>query len=183
MSPPFYPYTPDEFAQLAKSFDWNRRIIAVHMHHTWKPAIRDYRGEPTIRGMWEFHTKHNGWSDIAQHVSVAPDGTIWSGRDWNRPPASSGGYNGTSREGPFMFETIGNFDRGADLLQGDQRTAVVTVIGAVQEIHHLDLRTLKFHRMLGSPKSCPGSGLTYDEILREVAAFRQGLALAPILHV
>jgi hypothetical protein len=78
------------------------------MHHTWRPRRQDYAGEKTINGMYEFHTKKNGWSDIAQHVSIAPDGLIWTGRNWNQAPARAKGYSGDSKSGPFMFEMIGN---------------------------------------------------------------------------
>ena len=36
------------------------------------------------------HVAVRGFEDIAQHVTVAPDGKIWTGRDWNnRRPASA----------------------------------------------------------------------------------------------
>lgn len=103
MPPPFQEMTIAEFADLLKRFPFSRTINFVHMHHTWRPRHADYRGKATIEGMWRYHTKVNGWSDIAQHITIAPDGTIWTGRGWNEPPASSKGHNGTLRAGPFMF--------------------------------------------------------------------------------
>ena len=183
MSPPFAPLTIAEFRARLAATRWTRRVTAVHMHHTWLPNHAQWRNErdkhDVIVGMWRFHTKENGWSDIAQHLTIAPDGVLWTGRDWNRAPASSGGHNGTSAAGPFMFETIGNFDAGHDRLEGVQRGAVIAVIALVQAQFGLAPETLRFHRQLGSPKTCPGSGIDYAEIAREVAAARLTLTACP----
>ena len=108
MPRPFIPLTLEQFAERLRTFQFTRPVSAVHMHHTFRPRKIDYRGLSTIEGMFQFHTQTNGWSDIAQHLSIAPDGTIWTGRNWNQSPASATGFN----SGAFMFETIGDFDTG-----------------------------------------------------------------------
>src|SRR5688500_9040031 len=123
-SPSFLPLTVDEFVRLVERYDFSSRVIdEVHMHHTWRPRQSDFRGLASILGMWRFHTEEMKWSDIAQHVTIDPDGTIWTGRSWRLPPASSAGRNGNSRRGPFMFEMIGDFDKGQDNLEGAQLDA------------------------------------------------------------
>lgn len=186
MPQPFQPLTLDQFAALLARFPFRRRIDAVHMHHTWKPARADYRGLESIVGMWRFHTQTNGWSDLAQHVSIAPDGIIWTGRDWNAPPASASGHNGTRAAGPFMFEMIGNFDRGREPFDGRQREVVLEVIARVQERFKLPLESLVFHRQMTDQKSCPGTGIERTQVLAEVGRIRQRLAArsvtaAPVL--
>ncbi len=114
MGRPFRQLTLSQFSQLLQSFQFTRQIDVVHMHHTWRPNRSMYKGLATIEAMYQFHTTVNGWSDIAQHISIAPDGTIWTGRDWNNPPASAKGFNGNNTHGPFMFEMIGDFDMGRD---------------------------------------------------------------------
>ena len=161
----FRQLTRDQFAQALETFPFTRRIDVVHMHHTWSPDHADYRGYETIVGMWRYHTQTNGWSDIAQHASIAPDGTIWTGRNWNRPPASASGFNGSTKLGPFMFETIGNFDVGHDVLDGAQLDAVVEVIARVQQRFGLPAEALRFHRQMTDQKSCPGTGVRRDEII------------------
>ena len=99
------------------------------MHHTWYPAHADYDGYATIEAMRRVHVENLRWDDIAQHVSIAPDGVIWTGRDWNTRPASVGGI---LNRGAFMFEMIGNFDEGYDRLDGAQLASVIFVIRAVQ---------------------------------------------------
>jgi hypothetical protein len=165
--PQFVPLTLPEFQALVQDHPVRRRITAVHMHHTWRPRKRDYAGHATILSMWRYHTRQKGWSDIAQHATIAPDGTIWTGRSWEVPPASSVGHNGNSLAGPFMFEIVGDFDDGQEVLEGDQRDAAVALIVAIQRKHGLGADTLRFHRDLGSPKSCPGGGIDFTEFLDE----------------
>ena len=140
------------------------------MHHTWRPRQRDYAGHATILSMWRYHTQEKGWSDIAQHATIAPDGTIWTGRSWDLPPASSVGHNGNALAGPFMFEIIGDFDAGQDKLEGKQREAVIGVIVAIQRGHDLGPETLRFHRDLGSPKTCPGKALAFEAFIEACRA-------------
>lgn len=174
----FRQLTRDQFAQVLALYPFTRRIDAVHMHHTWKPDHADYTGRDTIVGMWRYHTQVNGWSDIAQHVSIAPDGSIWTGRDWNRPPASASGYNGSAAVGPFMFETIGNFDKGKDRLTGEQLASVVAVIALVQRHFLLGPESLRFHRAMTDQKTCPGTGVDRDQMLALVAKFKPATAAA-----
>ena len=171
MPKPFARLTVDQFAERLRTFTFTRRITAVHMHHTFIPRQTDFRGEPTIDGMFRFHTQTNGWSDIAQHVSIAPDGSIWTGRDWNRTPASATGFN----DGAFMFETIGNFDVGQERLEGAQRQAVIEVIARVQLKCGLPIESLHFHREFTDQKTCPGTGVRKPEILAEVRDARTRL--------
>ena len=79
----FHKLSVDEFVALLQTVTPARRINAVHLHHTWKPRHRDYRGIDTIVSMWRFHTETQGWKDIAQHLSIAPDGSLWTGRHWD----------------------------------------------------------------------------------------------------
>ncbi len=175
MTQRFFPLTLDEFIDLLHRFHFTRKIDAVHMHHTWRPNHSQYRGERSIEGMWRYHTQENGWSDIAQHISIAPDGTIWTGRDWNAQPVSARGYNGTRVSGPFMFEIIGDFDGGCDPFEGAQREAVVGVIASVQERFGLAPETLRFHNFMTDQKTCPGSAIDYRVFLEEVIEARNAL--------
>lgn len=81
-------------------FQWRRTVTEVHLHHTWRPTQQQYRGPSTIEGMWRHHTQTNGWSDIAQHVSVGPEGAIWLCRNFNWSPASALGFNGNAVAAP-----------------------------------------------------------------------------------
>lgn len=168
MPKPFVKLTATEFEDLVDSFNFSRMIGEVHMHHTWRPNHGQYRGLPTIDSMWEFHTQTNGWSDIAQHVSIAPDGAIWTGRNWNRPPASAAGFNGNSDMGPFMFEMIGDFDTGKDSFTDPQKATVIRVIVALLKRFSLPVSALRFHNHMTNQKSCPGTSIDYTAFCKLV---------------
>jgi len=165
--------TRADFDAEVETYAGTRRITAIHMHHTWRPNHSQYLGQASIEGMWRHQTETNGWSDIAQHISIGPDGSIWSGRDWNRMPASARGFNGNRNAGPFMFEMIGDFDIGRDLFGGDQKETVLHVITKLMTHFQLEPATLRFHNQLHPagtppPKTCPGKAIDYDAFLSEV---------------
>ncbi len=167
MPAPFRPLDRDQFTALLLGHAWSRRIWRVDMHHTFRPTHADYDGEACIERMCRFHVDDRKWDDIAQHVSIAPDGTIWTGRDWNKTPASVGGVLNT---GAFMFEAIGNFDAGHDKLEGEQLQSVVHVIRAVQRRFRLPPEALLFHRDVPvTAKTCPGTSVDKGDILRRVS--------------
>lgn len=178
MPPPFHRLDLPTFQSLIAAWakTGRRRADAVHMHHTWKPRQADWRGEATVKAMWRHHVEERDFSDIAQHVTIAPDGSIWTGRHWDLPPASALGHNGGASAGPFMFETVGDFDIGQESLSGPQLETVLAVIAAVQEAFGLGVESLRFHRDLGSPKTCPGSAVSYAEIVNAVRRHRGGPA-------
>ncbi|MBL8566910.1 MAG: N-acetylmuramoyl-L-alanine amidase [Hyphomicrobiaceae bacterium] len=170
MPPPFRELSVAQFADEVAAYTWTRPVFRVDMHHTFHPSHAEWRGRDSVEGMWRFHTLSRGFEDIAQHVSIAPDGAIWTGRDWNKTPASVG-CNMNAQA--FMFEAIGNFDVGHDLLDGAQRFAVVAVIDIVQRHFRLPVQALLFHREVPqTPKTCPGTGIDKGDILRAVAARR-----------
>lgn len=157
-----------EFEELLSRYEFIRRISAVHLHHTQRPGVSQYRGLQTLENMCRFHTDELRFSDIAQHITVAPDGSIWTGRPWNHMPASAAGHNGTADNGPFMIEMIGNFDRSCDALEGIQRQVVLAAIVAIQRRFGRSKAPLVFHRQMNPERTCPGSEIDYNEIVAEV---------------
>lgn len=167
MAPPFHRLSIEEFAGALDLVPCTRRINAIHLHHTWRPNHSQYTGYDTIVSMWRYHTQVNGWSDIAQHLTVDPEGKIWTGRNWNQPPVSAAGHNGNRTAGPFMVALIGDFDHGRDRLQDEQRRTAVQLIALLQRKFRLARETLRFHSQMSS-KSCPGTAVDWQELLDEV---------------
>ncbi len=184
MSPPFRARSVAAFAAELDAFDFGEtRLTGIHVHHTYRPDHETFArlgGRRCVEGMHRYHTGALGWSDIAQHESVGPDGAIWSGRGWRRPPASSRGHNGTPRRHPFMFEMIGDFetveDRAHDRLTAAQSDAAIGVCALV--CRRFGLRpgdAVKFHRELGERwKSCPGNLIGKDAWIADVEAWEPG---------
>ncbi|MFN3868895.1 MAG: peptidoglycan recognition family protein [Hyphomicrobiaceae bacterium] len=174
MPPPFRELSIEAFAAEVAAFAWARPIYRVDMHHTFFPAHADWKGLASVEDMWRFHTRERGFEDIAQHISIAPDGLLWTGRDWNKTPASVGC---NMNPGAFMFEAVGNFDIGNDPLEGAQRRACIAVIDIVQRHFGLPAHALLFHREVPQTlKSCPGTSVLKHDILREVLERRAILA-------
>ena len=169
MPAPFRRLTVAEFALLVERFPWTRRVTSVHMHHTWRPNKAQFRGHESIASMWRFHTRERGFSDIAQHLTIAPEGDLWTGRNWNASPASAVGHNGNAMGGPFMFELAGDFDRGCDVLEGEQLQAALDVIRLVQAKFGLPPEALLFHNQVAA-KSCPGTSIEFNAFVAQLRA-------------
>ena len=178
MRPEIRRLTVDQLLELLASVHptLQRKITAVHLHHTWRPTRAQFRGLATVEAMRSYHVDKLGWSDIAQHLTIDPVGGCWTGRNWNLPPASQKGMNGTAQAGPFMIEIIGDFDAGRDTLDGQQRSAVCEAVGGILAQCDLGSKDVRFHRELGSPKSCPGSGVDKEGLIAEIDQAMQTLA-------
>lgn len=159
----------DDLVHMLEAWQPQRRIDAFHVHHTWRPRHRDFRGLSTIEAMRRYHMREMGMRDIAQHLTIDPEGGIWTGRAFDLPPGSARGHNGNSRRGPFMIEMVGDFDEGQDVFAGNQKRIAQAVAAAVLDKFGLDVKTLRFHNELG-PKTCPGSGIDLKSFRADVTA-------------
>ena len=166
----FRPLSPAAFKDEVEHFVWSRRVWRLDLHHSVVPSINSYDGLASIEAIRRNDIERRGWEDIAQHVSVAPDGVIWTGRDWNKTPASIGRHMNL---GVFMVEAIGNFDIGKDRLEGKQLSSVLTIIDVVQRRFDLPVQALLFHRDVPQAEdTSPGSSVTKTAILQSVRALR-----------
>lgn len=165
----FRALTQQQFLAEVAEFDWQRRVWRIDMHHTFRPdhaRWREIGSAACVEGMRRAHVEGRGFADIAQHVSIMPDGEIWTGRDWNMTPASVGSVMNL---GVFMLEAVGNFDMGADRLEGAQLDSVITVIRGVQRLFGLPPEALLFHREVPqTDKTCPGNGIEKADIVNLV---------------
>lgn len=77
-----------DFERLLEQWQPRRQIDEFHVHHTWRPRRADFRGLATVEAMRRYHMQHAGMSDIAQHLTIDPQGGLWTGRPFDRAPAS-----------------------------------------------------------------------------------------------
>lgn len=161
----FKQYTVKEYIGYLRKATIIRNINQIHLHHTWKPTKENYNQssdkERVIYGMWSYHTEKLGWDDIGQHISLAPDGTIWDGRDINKTAASIKGHN----TGAFAIEMIGDFDIGHEKLEGKQLEALIKLLAGLFDLFKGS--KLVFHREHSS-KTCPGTSVDKEELIRLV---------------
>ena len=138
----------------------------LHVHHTWRPSHKDFNGSNHIalqEGMRNYHVNTRGWDNIAQHVTLMPDGKFVTGRPFNSQPCSISGKNGSAGKIPFMVEMLGDFDMGHDKLQGKQLESIL------QLARYFDRqgKYIRFHRENAS-KSCPGTGIDKNWFMAQV---------------
>lgn len=159
------------FNELTKELD-KHKFKQLHIHHTWKPTHKSFTGNNHIvmqQSMKNYHVNTNKWSDIAQHLTLFPDGIWLTGRPFNIAPASISGWN----TGALCVEMVGNFDLpntgqfnnlGYDKLEGQQKQEILKLINYF--INKYGEQSIKFHNE-NSPKTCPGTSLNKQVLIQE----------------
>lgn len=158
-----------EFVPWIQSQRIARTILTVQQHHTWSPNYTHFNGSDHFErqlAMKNHHVRNNGWSDIGQHFTTFPDGTIVTGRSLETTPACIFGANRDS----ICIEHLGNFDKDGDTMTNEHRLAIVKMTAALCDkfrlpvntfsiiYHHwFDLSTGKRNNGSGGNKSCPGT--------------------------
>jgi hypothetical protein len=159
MPRPIQVLTIREFEQLVEAWAPVRRIDEVHIHCTDRPRHAEFRGLASIEAMRRYHLSI-GMADIAQHLTIDPNGLLWTGRPFDTMPASVRGHNGKPKMGPFMIEVVGLFDTGKDPFEAEQKQAVYAAVCVLLRKFGLDENAVRFHREFsGVAKTCPGSAL------------------------
>ena len=151
------------------------KYTGLQVHHT---ALPDYscfyksngKTEDELtrqNSMKSFHVNTNGWSDIAQHFTVFPNGKIVTGRRLSKTTAIGiKGWNSNK----ICVEIYGNFDK--DVMTKEQKEAVICLYGELCKKFGLtpSTSTIRCHAWftaggtyLGtyvagkSAKTCPGT--------------------------
>jgi hypothetical protein len=160
----------NEFKNYIDSLNVTRKITRVQLHHTYSPSYAHFKGDNHVslqNGMRNYHVNNNGWSDIAQHFTIFPDGVIMTGRNLNTMPAGIANAN----SGGICIECVGNFDIGGDIMTDAQKNAIVGAVKILLDKFNLSAEDgVTYHawwssdgRPLGdyvkghSVKTCPGT--------------------------
>ena len=135
----------------------------LHIHHTWKPDHSDYNGnnlQELQNNMRNYHVNTLGWDEIAQHLTLSPDGKFITGRQFGVMPCSIKGHNSKY---VLMVEMIGNFDIGHDKLEGKQKENMIKL---TQYCFNRNMK-LVFHNE-HSTKTCPGTSINKGQFIDDV---------------
>jgi hypothetical protein len=165
----FIKMTMAEFSSWIQSQRIARTILIVQQHHTWSPNYTHFNGSNHFErqlAMKNHHVRNNGWSDIGQHFTSFPDGTIVTGRSLEATPACIFGANRDS----ICIEHLGNFDKEGDTMTNEHRLAIIQMTALLCDkfklpvntfsiiYHHwFELSTGKRNNGVGGNKSCPGT--------------------------
>ena len=172
MPRPIQVLTVREFEKLLEEWTPGRKVTEVHVHCTDQPRHGNFRGLASIEAMRTVHMSL-GMVDIAQHITVDPQGLLWTGRPFDLAPASVRGHNGDAKQGPFMIEMIGLFEKEngkvVDTFAGDQKNAAYAAVCAVLRKFELEADAVRFHREFpATGKTCPGSDLDPKSFRTEI---------------
>jgi len=175
---------PDEIQTYLDANQPGREIKLVQLHHTWSPEYRHFDGKNHFTRQVSMRESHlaRGFSYIAQHFTVFPDGLIVTGRSLAQNPAGIKGAN----SGAVCIENFGNFDAGYDKMTAEQADAMITLTAVLCKVFGLNPETaITYHawwtakgQALGdyhpakSAKTCPGTaffgGNTRDAFLKNL---------------
>jgi hypothetical protein len=166
----FTKMTIQEFENWVSNLRVARTVIYIQQHHTYIPDYKLFKGNNHFdlqRAMKQHHINGNGWSDIGQHFSSFPDGTILTGRSLENSPACIYGNNANA----ICIEHVGNFDTGKDAMTTAHRNTIIRMTAALCKrfgvpvnankivYHHwYNLSTGVRNDGSGGNKSCPGTG-------------------------
>ena len=90
---------------------YNDTIRQVHVHHTVNSNSYSRADVPgLIRGMYRYHTKNLGWSDIGYNFLVDRFGRIWTGRAGGARRPVRGAHTLGFNETSCGVSVIGNFE-------------------------------------------------------------------------
>jgi N-acetylmuramoyl-L-alanine amidase-like protein len=87
-------------------------IKAGFVHHT--AGTNNYSAADVpkiIRGIYAYHTKSNGWSDIGYNFLVDKFGRVWEGRYGGVTKAVLGAHTGGFNVDTFAVSALGNYDK------------------------------------------------------------------------
>ncbi len=165
----FTKLTIDEFEKWLDNVAVARTILTVQQHHTFSPNYALFNGTNHFdlqKGMKNHHVNHNGWSDIGQHFTTFPDGSIVTGRSMEQSPACIYGQNANA----VCIENLGDFDKRKDAMTNAHKQTIIRItaklcgkynlaVNANSIVYHhwFNLATGERNDGTKNNKSCPGT--------------------------
>jgi uncharacterized protein YraI len=157
-----------EFSNWLKQQNVNRAIKVIQNHHTWLPNYSNFNGSNHFEKLMGMKSSHisRGMSDIAQNITIFPDGKVAICRPLNIVPA---GIYGQNNHG-ICIENIGDFDMNRDKMTPEHKEAIILVnahlchkfgltpdTNSIVYHHWFDLKTGQRTNGSGNTKTCPGT--------------------------
>lgn len=162
-------FSIQEFENYIKNLKVGRTVLYIQQHHTYSPNYNLCTNSNQLelqKGMKNHHVNTNGWSDIGQHFSTFPDGSIATGRSIENSPACIYGFNSNA----ICIENVGNFDSGNDIMTLLQKETIIKMtailcakfnipVSSDRIVYHhwFNLASGERNNGAGGNKSCPGT--------------------------
>ena len=127
--------------------------ITVH-HEGTRLEVTDDAAKK-IRNIQAWGTgKDRNWADIPYHFLIAPDGTIYEGRDVNTVGETNTEYDPS---GHLLITCLGNLE--VQEVPAGQLESLIKLIAYASKKYNIDVQTLSTHRDHSKQTTCPGKNL------------------------
>lgn len=145
-----------EFRNWLFSNSFKREINFIQNHHTFIPNYSHFHGDnhfSLLNGMESSHIER-GFGQIAQNITIFPDGLIAICRSFEIKPTGISGKN----QGGLCIENLGDFDNGKDTMNAEQKESIIFANASLCLKFNLktDTDDIVYHTWF-APKSCPGT--------------------------
>ena len=127
--------------------------ITVHHEGTQLTYTDDAARKINAIQRWGMGTDRN-WADIPYHFLIAPDGTIYEGRDVNTVGETNTEYDPT---GHLLICCLGNYE--TQQVPPEMLRSLISLIAWTSRKYHIPVSTLSTHRDNSKQTSCPGKNL------------------------
>ena len=127
--------------------------ITVHHEGTKLEASDDAAKKIRNIQAWGMGKDRN-WSDIPYHFLIAPDGTIYEGRDAGTVGETNTEYDPT---GHLLITCLGNLE--TQEVPDKQLESLINLIAYASKKFRINIETLSTHRDHSKQTTCPGKNL------------------------
>lgn len=143
---------------------WNASEAKVYKHHLPVQITIHHEGtklEKTDDAAKKIYNiqkwgmgQDRNWADIPYHFLIAPDGTVYEGRNVNTVGETATEYDPT---GHLLITCLGNLEEQP--LPDEQLSSLIKTIAYCCKKYNLPLETLASHRDHSTQTNCPGKNL------------------------
>ena len=147
------------------------RIVAGVVHHTaGQNSYSKAQAPSVIRGIYAYHTRSNGWSDIGYNLLIDRYGTVYEGRAGGVAKPVIGAHAGGFNTGTFGVALVGSFDNANP--PAVMRNTLDRVLAWKYDVHHVDVTGTTTYTSYGSTKYAAGRSVTINRLSghRDVSA-------------
>lgn len=129
--------------------------VRITIHHEGTTLLLTDDAAKKIKRIqvWGMGTDRN-WADIPYHFLLAPDGSIYEGRDVFTVGETATEYDPT---GHLLISCLGNLEEQEVTEQ--QLASLIKLISYCSKKYKLPIETLASHKDYSSQTSCPGKNL------------------------